>query len=324
MPIPPGTDPPIPPSRKRVRRRLAILGAGVCLLGVLLLLVLQSDPVRQIARRRLTAFLASRQIDLQMDSLGYNLFTLSIDLQHLRIRSAAAELPAFATVGRARLDLSLTQLLRGRYVVQSGALDDVDVQYVVEADGRDNLPRPPADPNSPRSAFRFLVTSSSISNARVRYTNRAQQMDLAVSLLPIQVTGNATTERHQVRVESSSGTIQIGSRTEAVDRVSGLLDLGRDDLKIDRFLMEAAGSRVELAGDVRSFDQPSLGLKLRATVDGARTAALLDVREPVAGTIAVDGAVAGRLSAPTIDLHLSGSNVKVRSLAAAEADVRAT
>ena len=321
----PGTESNTPPSRKRVLRALALLGAGLCLLAVLLLLVLQSDPVRKSALDRVTAFLASRQIDLQADSLRYNLFTLSIDVRNLRLRSrTASDLPAFATVGRARLDLSLTQLFRGRYVVQSSVVDDVDVQYVVDADGRDNLPRPPTDPNAPRKTLNYFISSLSIANARVRYTNRAQQVDVTLSFLPIQMTGNAMTERHQLRIESTSGKVQIRHHAEVVDRISALLDLGRDDLKIDRLNVEGAGSRAELAGGVRNFDEPDLGLKLRATVDAARAAALLDVRKPVIGTIVVDAAADGRLAAPTIDGHVSGSNVKVRSLSAADVDVRAT
>ena len=259
-----------------------------------------------------------------MGSLDYNLFTGSIDVRDLRLGSAAAaDLPAFARVGRARLELSLIQLLHGRYVVQSGVVEDLDLQFVVDGDGRDNVPRPTSDPNHPGKSFDYLVSSLSISNGRVRYTDRARHADLSVSLLPVQLTGNAATARLHLPVESTDGTIQIGSRTDIVNRVSGLLDLGRDDLNIDRFLIEAAGSRVELTGGVRDFDRPALGLKLRATVDGARTAALLDVREPVTGTITADLTASGRLSAPRIDAHVSGATVNVRSLAAAEIDVRA-
>src|SRR4051812_42260764 len=66
-----------PPRRRRVRRRLATAFAGFCLLLVLLVIALQSDPARQLALRRITALLASRQIVVQVDSLRYNLFTLS-------------------------------------------------------------------------------------------------------------------------------------------------------------------------------------------------------------------------------------------------------
>ena len=198
-----GNGPPTPPShRGRIGRRLATLGTGVCLLAILLLLVRHSELVRQFARRRITAVLSSRQIDLRMGSLDYNLFTGSIDVRDLRLGSAAAaDLPAFARVGRARLELSLIQLLHGRYVVQSGVVEDLDLQFVVDGDGRDNVPRPTSDPNHPGKSFDYLVSSLSISNGRVRYTDRARHADLSVSLLPVQLTGNAATARLHLPVE---------------------------------------------------------------------------------------------------------------------------
>jgi outer membrane protein assembly factor BamA/autotransporter translocation and assembly factor TamB len=297
----------------------------LCLLVVLALLALQSDPVRRFALERITTFLVSQHIDLQTDSLRYNLFTLSVDVRNLRLRSAAAsDLPAFATIGHARLDLrSLTQLLRGRYVVQSGVVDDVDVHYVVDANGRDNLPRPPSDPYAPRKPLNYLITSLSISNAQLRYTNRAQQVDVALSFSPIEMAGSAMTGRHQLRFDRAHGELHVKNHIDVVDRVSGTFDLGPDDLRIDRLQFEGAGAQAVLAGTVRAFDDPQLGLTLQARVDAARAAALLDVREPVMGTIAVNATARGLLSAPAIDAHISGSNLRVRSLGSAQVEARA-
>src|SRR5262245_37168469 len=181
-----------PSRRRRVIRGLAIFGCGLSLLIILSLLVLQTGPVSRFALDRITALLASRRIDARAESLQYNLFTFSIDVRNLRLRRAAAtDLPAFVTIGHVQLDLSLTQLLRGRYVVQSGLVDHVDVHYVVDADGRDNLPRPPSDPNAARKPLDYLIDRLSISNARVRYENRARHVDLALPVSTVEVTGNA-------------------------------------------------------------------------------------------------------------------------------------
>jgi outer membrane protein assembly complex protein YaeT len=199
----------------------------------------------------------------------------------------------------------------------------VDLHYVVEAGGRDNLPRPPAGSEEARQPLDYLITSLSIPRARIRYSDRPKQVDVALSLPSVQLAGDALTDRHRLRVEGSSGTVQVGARTLAVDRLDGVLDVGRDDLKIDRLRAEAAGSRGELAGAVRNFQAPQLGLTLRATIDAARSGALLEVREPLRGTIAVDARASGPLAAPEIEAHLSGSDLAIRSLAAAQVDVRA-
>ncbi len=315
---------PPPPRARRVIRRFAIFAGGPCLLVFLLLLVLQTGPARKFALDRLTAFLASRRIDLQTDSLRYNLFTLSIDARNVRVRAAdAAGLPAFATIGHVQLDLSLTQLLRGRSVVQSGVVDGADVQYVVDEDGRDNLPRPPSGPTASRKLPDYLVNHLLISNTHLRYVNRVHQVALAVPVSAIEVRGSALTNRHQVRFEGEHGHVQVGKHVDAIDRVSGVLDLGHDDLRIDRVRLDAAGSRVDLGGALRGFDTPQLEVTGHGNVDVSRVAAFVDMPDPVMGMMTVEATAKGPLSALALEALASASDLQFRSLRGGELEVRA-
>ena len=107
----------------------------------------------------------------------------------MRVRSARLpDAPVFATIERARLNLNLFDLLRGRYVVESGTVEDVNVHYFVDEQGRDNLPRPPADPNNPNQPLDYLIAALTVSKAHVRYENRAQQIDVE---LPVSSIGRA-------------------------------------------------------------------------------------------------------------------------------------
>ena len=71
--------------------------------------------------------------------------------------------PVFATLARAQINLSLPDLLRGRYVVESGSVDGVDVHYFVDEQGRDNLPRPLTDPNKPNEPLNYLISALKVS-----------------------------------------------------------------------------------------------------------------------------------------------------------------
>src|SRR4029453_4142459 len=99
-----------------------------------------------------------------------------------------------------------------------------------------------------------------------------QQLDVGLSLAPVQMTGNAITGRHQIRFESAGGQVQIENHLEHIDHLSAAIDLGRDDLRVYTLRFEAAGSRAELAGDIRDFDAPPLALELKATIRAARSA----------------------------------------------------
>jgi outer membrane protein assembly complex protein YaeT len=314
-----------PPVRKRrILRTVTRLGRAGFLVAGVLLLALHSAPARRFALNRTVAFLASRQIELRANALRYNLLSLSIDLQDLQLRSAAsADVPAFARIGRARVDLSLTELLRGRVVVETGQIDEVVVDYIVTADGRDNLPRLPGNSGDARKPPDYLIANLAASNVRVRYANLAQRVDLVVSLSSVGMTGDRLTGRHQIRFESSEGRIQVRDHAAAVDRVAGMLDLGRDDVRLGRMQIEALGSRADVAGLVQEFDAPRLAVTLHARFDPARVAAFLGVRDPVGGTVAIDATVRGPLSAPAVDARASGSDLRFRSLSGAQLDVRA-
>src|SRR5262245_60871016 len=106
----------------RVRRVLAGLRIVASIVGLLIvraLIAVHTLPARRFVTDRVTAALTRQQILFSADSLRYNLFNASATVQNVRIGSATwRDGPAFATIGRARIDLSLFQLLRGRYVIQ--------------------------------------------------------------------------------------------------------------------------------------------------------------------------------------------------------------
>ena len=236
------------------------------------------------------------------------------------MRAAAPSAPVFATIGRAQLNLSLSQLLRGRYVVDTGSVEDVDIHYFVDADGRDNLPRPLADPNEPRKPLDYLIANLS-ANGRLRYENRAQDIDLVLPLDKVAITGDALTDRHQISVESSGGQARIEQRSAAIDRLAGEIDLGDDDLKVSQLDLQALGSRASLTGSLRRFDAPEIAVRLKADVAAARAAALADVTEPVDGRVSIDATATGPLSAPAVDARVSGSSLQFGSLTGLEIDV---
>jgi len=305
-------------------RTLAISGGLLCLLVALVVVVLQSGPVRRFALDRLTTFLASRQIELQIGDLQYSLFGLSIEVKNLRVRSqGSADLPAFATIGRAQLNLSLIHLVRGRYVVESGDVQGLEINYIVDATDRDNVPRLPKDANAATTSAGFLIKSFSVPSARIRYVNQAQHVDLALISTDIDVTGSAITRRHRIRFDGKDGTVQLRDHRDAIDHIAGVLDWGDDDLNVDRLQVDLFASRADVSGFVRHFAAPELGLTLHTTVDASRVARFLDVSNQIAGSIRVDATATGPLSAPVIEGRATASALHLRSLTADAVDVRA-
>ncbi len=309
---------------RRALLGLRSLAAVICLIIVVALIAVHTSPVRRFANDRIVALLAREQIEFSTDELSYNVLNASVNLRNIRIRSTAwPDAPVFATIGRARINLGLVHLLRGRYVVESGTLDDVDVHYVVDEQGRDNLPRPPKDPDAPSQPLDYLVSSLTIAKANVRYENRAQQIDARLPFSSIEVNGNALTDRHQIAFNATGGSLQIQERHAAVDRMAGRVDLGKDDVSIERLEVDTVGSHAEVSGTITQFDSPMADLSVTSDVNVMGVAPLADIQDPVSGVVTIDATAKGPLSTPAINAHLSGSALQFRDLRDVQLDATA-
>jgi outer membrane protein assembly complex protein YaeT len=304
-----------PRSGRKIGRLLAFLGGALLILLAALLLFLHTSPARQFVLARVSQLLQQQNLEFNTDELRYNLLDLSLRLRNVRIRSQEApDLPPFATIDRISLDLSLLQLLRRRYVLQGGSAEGVSIHYVVDNTGRDNLPRPPKDPEQPSQPLNYLIEELGVTNARMRYENRREGIDFALPVKTMTVAGNALTNRHAVGFEAAGGTITLQHRRAALDRLDGELDLGSDDMRIERLDMTGEGARLALSGMIGQFEDPQADLNVRGTVDAARASAVAGLKERVGGTFEVVATAKGRIAAPALQGHITGNNVSFRDL----------
>jgi outer membrane protein assembly complex protein YaeT len=290
--------------------------AGViCGLLIVAIIAIHTPPARRYITDQVVTLLAREQIEFSIDQLGYNVLNASVNLRNVRIRSTTRpNAPVFATIGRAHINLSLLQLLQRRYVVQSGTVDGVDIHYFVDEQGRNNLPRPPANPDEPRRPLDYLVSSLEIDRAHVRYENRAQQIDAQLPLSSIAVDGSDLTDRHEIRFDAAQGDVRVGERQAVIDRLAGLVDLGEDDVSIERLELDASGSHAAVTGTITQFDAPVADLTLASSVDTMRVAMVAGMQEPVSGSVTIDATAKGPLSTPAIEARVSGSSLQFRDL----------
>ena len=316
-----------PQRRSRTRRvllGLGVVGLALCALVIVALIAVHTPPARRFITEQIVALLAREQIEFSTDQLSFNALNASVNLRNVRIRSTAwPDAPAFATIGRLQMNMSLLQLLRGRYVVQSGDLSDVDVHYFVDQQGRDNLPRPPRDPDEPTEPLDYLVSALSIRDTTVRYENRAQQIDARLPVSSIEVNGNDLTDRHEIIVEAANGQVQVQDRQATIDRLTGQVDLGEDDVSFERIDVVAEGSRAAVTGTIQQFDAPIADFAVKSTLDAMRLAPLAKLEEPVSGVVTIDASAKGSLSTPVINAHVASSALQFRDLRDVQLDATA-
>src|SRR5688572_20094891 len=191
-------------------RTLAVAALVVVVLFAAFVGFLHTPPAQRYVVSRIIDVLRQQNVEFNADDVNYNLLSLSIRFRNLRIRAQdATDLPPFAEIDEARLDLSLTQLLRGRYVLEQGQTRGVRVHYHVSETGRNNLPRPPHDPEESSQPLDYLIDQLAVLDARVRYENRAQHIDLSLPVSSIEIDGSAITDRHNIRITAADGTIAV-------------------------------------------------------------------------------------------------------------------
>ena len=167
------------------------------------------------------------------------------------------------------------------------------------------------------------MSSLSIARAQVRYENRAEHIDAQLPLSSVEVNGNDLTNRHEIQFEAAGGNVRIQDRQAAIDRAAGKVDLGEDDVAIERVELESVGSRAEVAGTIKAFDAPVADLTLKSSVDASRVAPLAGIEEPVRGSVSIEGTAKGPLSTPAVDVHVSGTALQFRDLRDVQLDATA-
>ncbi len=268
--------------------------------------------------------LAAQRIEVRADQLDYNLLDLSFALQNVVVRAPERpEAPPFVVLRSVKVDLGLMDVIRGRYVIESGEVDGLDLHYLVEEDGRDNVPRPPSDPDAPSEPLDYLIAKLDITNATLRYENRAEKLDVVLPVRTVSVNGDAATSRHEVTLRAADGTVHAQGRDLRLDSLNGELNLGTDDVRIDRLVLDAEGSRAELSGTLEQFADPKVDGALKADLDVARAVELAGIDEPAGGRIVIDGTAVGPVAALAVNARIAGRDLKFRQLENMTLDARA-
>ena len=202
---------------ERLRRRwLTRAVATVALFVLVAVTTLHTAPFRRFVLSKVTTALADQQIRLEVGALVYNLLELSVTLHDTRVTTLHRfDVPVFATAPYMRIDLSLLDLVGGRYVIESAVVDGLRIHYQVDPEGQSNLPVPSpreaAVPNAQepaRDLLAYLVEEARIRGAAVRYEDHTVGVDLILPDLDILIDGQRPTRRHEVEVGTSGGVVK--------------------------------------------------------------------------------------------------------------------
>jgi hypothetical protein len=123
-----------------------IIATSLVLVIAILVAFLHTAPAKLYMLGKAREYLRRSQgIELEVASLDYELFHLSVSLKQVTLRSSAApDLPPILQIDRANIDLRWSQLVRavsrGLFVLHDALLEGVAIEVVVDEQGRNNVP----------------------------------------------------------------------------------------------------------------------------------------------------------------------------------------
>jgi len=284
----------------RLRRVLAIGAAAVAALGLLLVAILHTPPVRARALAWAVSQLDTRLgLRLSADRLSYNLLTGGATLTNVRLATReAADRPFFtAAEVRARVPLAA---YAGRLILDDVAIDGGRFTIAIDASGASNLPggRGGPPPQTPRT---LALRGLHLSDFGFLFDDRSMPLRIAAggidSALERATVGDQTGAAGRFAVRGGID-VQWGERAVRVEPFDTRLAFDGHDVTLDDLPVVTAMGSLNVSGRLqRVLDALSLELGFDGQVDVARAAAWAPPPMPVAGTTRVRGTIAGPTSA---------------------------
>jgi outer membrane protein assembly complex protein YaeT len=239
-------------------------------LAALFVAGLHTPPARRFVLGRVASILRDQGVQFDASQLQYNLLTLRVDLQNVRIQSRQApDLPPILTADRVQARFSLRKLLAGAYYVEDASIDKPLAHLVFAVDGRDNIPRLPASkPNS--QPVDYLVRRLRITGGELRFDDQKQQVAAILPLDAITVDGDPITLIHGLTLRASSGgQLTFAGRSLPVRALNSDLLIEKDAAQIRSLAAQLGETALTLYGRIDHFDAPVVDLegKLTAAIE---------------------------------------------------------
>jgi len=273
-------------------RLAGFLAAGVVLFIFVVVALLHTPPAKRYALRQAQEFLWSQGLELNSTELRYNLLTLSATLNDPVLRSSATpQFPPFFKANHLRVDLSLTGLIQGLFVVQDVQLKNVAIQIVVDEQGRSNLPTlPSGEPGQPsdRPAWQ-MVSSLKVEDGSVLFEDRQSGLQLAIPRWEFTMTLHAMAAQHHLRFKTlRKGQGSFKGQQFPIEEIALEAVLGSDRLQVRNLALSAAGAKVDAAGSLDHFADPALDFRFNTGLDLGRLARHFPIRPVDEGQISAD------------------------------------
>jgi outer membrane protein assembly complex protein YaeT len=293
-------------------RRAAWIAGGLALLAVLGIAILHTALVRSYVLRTAASALRDQGIEFEAARLGYNLLLPRIELEGVRVRSAAApDLPALAEAERATIRLRWWPLLGGRIDVAAAEIQRPAIHLVFDEEGRDNIPVvPETEKEESEGDLDYLIRQFRLAGGSFRFEDRKLALDVTVPEWSVAIDGIGSPREHEIAFRTGEPVrIRFEGRELGVDEISADLLLRPRDVEAKRLAMRIGESSVEASGALHDFANPNVEATLNAVLQAAPLARFGGIGERVEGVVRIGAAVEGPFDALKVRARVNGDRL---------------
>jgi uncharacterized protein involved in outer membrane biogenesis len=299
-----------------INRKLRWVAWGIgSLLSLVVLLValLHTPPARRYALKQIVQIMDKQGVSFDSSGFDYNLLSATADLRNVVIRAPQApDLPAILRADRVRVDIGLRSLLGGKYVIEDGSIRNPSIHFVIDENGRTNVPQSPEQQQKSESKVNFLIDKFLIEGGDLRVEDRRQKMAAHLRLQKLAVDGNPATGNHDIQLTAAEGgTVSYQTRSLPLRGVSADLLLKEQDLEIRKLAVGLGESTFTASGSVNNFKEPRLDLKGDTNLALAPLIEFAGVDQNASGTAHVAYQATGTLDKIVARATVNGENLQV-------------
>jgi translocation and assembly module TamB len=272
-------------------KRLFLIGPPVGLLALLLIgwFIFNSRAFQQRLQRQVVLRLeAATGGRASMDSMRVRLFPFRVLMSNLKIHAVGSDTPPFLVVRDTELSMGFESFF-GPLRLERLALREPQLQIEIQSDGSTNLPKPKVSSDR-QELFRVLVERLEVENGSLKLNENRTHLSTTVEGFALSATYRLPTNRYRADLSYEKGQLRLGDRV--VDYGLALsVELGRDDLAVQRLLASTQHSKLHAHGRVRNLRAPQGEFNYEGTVHVSEARLFYPKLHGLQGTIQVSGSV---------------------------------
>ena len=262
--------------KKPLIRRI-LIGAGVAILGVLVLcvIILNTAAFRDFLRHEIIKQAReSVGATVTIGSVETNWTHLGLDLNDVVVASAAApgesshramyrasQEPALLTAKQLIVSAEFLPLLRGKLQLRDLILVQPVVHLKIDSQGRTNLPTSPAPSTSsggPGKIFDLEIQNCAIESGEIFYNDAQMPMDAELHDLKFDAGYNIFTGEYKGSLSYDKGRLTTRQIASVPHAMQVQFTASRSGLSIAPLVLTSGDSRITLNAKLTNYENPSI------------------------------------------------------------------